>query len=128
MTNALSSFPIPFKQGTLKISTNIKGIRTARGELYAVSGRTELTDIPFITPQDNSLLISFNLNRDVLYLTRIAYQDLLSELTGQGKLNFNSLSPVTGTGQITLASESSPERYSISAGLVGGELEADFIS
>ncbi len=122
----MRSFPVPFKKGVMYISTDIDGIVTRGGALFLASKQTEFKNIPFISPGDNSLRMSFSVKRDILRFESLVFEDHLSTLEGSGEIIISDFSPVIGKGWINLGSQTDQERYSLTAELKRNEIYVEF--
>ncbi len=118
--------PIPLKKGTILLTSQLEGLLTRSGNLYARSTFTRVEDFPFLAVKHNSLETAFSLAGGLLTLDSIRYQDNFSVLSGQGSLKVSSWA--SAEGWVRLQDREGSERYSlaVSRGQNGPAFVLDF--
>lgn len=120
----VARLPLPLKRGTLLLSTEVQGILTPDGGLYAQSPRTTVANYPFLAVKENTLELAFTLQQQSLNLTTVRYRDRYSTVTGQGAGTVSFAAPLAATGWVRLQDGAGRETYSLTGGYRGGVLEA----
>lgn len=120
--------PVPLKQGRVLLSTELEGLLTPAGVLFAQSPRTRVENFPFLAVKENSLQLSFSLSDGRLTMDSIRYQDRFSAVSGQGSLTVAGFDPPSAEGWVRLQDRAGSERYSLTAtrGQDGPTLLVDF--
>jgi translocation and assembly module TamB len=118
--------PIPLKKGTVLFTSQLEGLVTRSGNLYARSALTRVEDFPFLAVKHNSLETAFSLAGGLLTLDSIRYQDNYSVISGQGSLKVASWT--SAEGWVRLQDRGGSERYSltVSRGQNGPAFVLDF--
>ena len=118
--------PVPLKKGTVLLSSQLEGLLTRSGNLYARSALTRVEDFPFLAVKQNSLEMSFSLAGGLLTMDSIRYRDPYSAISGQGSLKVASWSSTEGW--VRLQNREATERYAltVSRGQNGPSFVLDF--
>ncbi len=106
--------PVPLKKGTILLTSQLEGLLTRSGNLYARSAFTRVEDFPFLAVKSNSLEAAFSLASGQLTLDSIRYQDNYSVLSGQGSLKVPSWA--AAEGWVRLQDREGGERYALTVG------------
>jgi translocation and assembly module TamB len=106
--------PVPLKKGKVLLSTEIQGLLTRSGTLFARSPLTRVEDLSFLAVKENSLELGFSLADGLLSMDSIRYQDRYSTVAGQGSLTLDGWR--VAEGWVRLQDREGSERYSLAIG------------
>ena len=123
----IDKMPLPFKDTLTYISLNIEGNYLNREHWEILIEESSLSNLPLFTGKQNKLSLSARVTAERGEIYRLAYEDSISTLIGNGELKLDLSNSYEGEGWVQLNNLTGNEQYEAHIALQNEKMEGTVI-